>query len=443
MRSNRLESFFGFTTFGESHGAVIGIVIEDIKPNIPFPFEELNKALSLRKPNTTPFTSDRKEEDNFQVVSGIFEGKTTGLPICILFPNVGSNSADYETIKDIFRPGHADFTWFNKFKIYDYRGGGRASGRETLSRLSASAIVNEIIQPVKIQFRSIQIGALISENTGLYFDLSSENPFCWTDGVNQCGLYEYLEKVKAEKDTVGGIIQVRIDNVPIGLGDPVFEKLNSNLAKALFSIGTIRGVSFGEGFASGGRKGSELNDQISESGFLSNNAGGINGGVSNGQPIIINVCVKPISSHGKPQLTVNRSGTIETIQIQGRHDVCHIPRILPVIESMIKLVLADALVWQKQIAGIEQNLIDFREAIDKLDEDLLLILYRRKRIVNLIKQFKQKNNIAFTDQKREAEINQQWLAISQELQLPLESIPSLLSMVLSICRNDNSDSPIL
>jgi len=442
MRSNRLDSFLGITTFGESHGPALGLVIEDIKPNLDFPYDELNRLLAQRKPHTTVYSSTRKETDEYQIISGVFEGKTTGMPICILFWNQDAQSEDYEILKDVFRPGHADYPWFHKFKIYDYRGGGRASGRETISRVAGSALVSKFTDAISIKFQTIQIGIFRAENQSQFYQINKSNPFCWAEQNRVDELYSYLDAIKGEQDTVGGIIRVRFDNVPIGLGDPVIGKLSANLAKAIVSIGSIKGISFGDGFEIVTMKGSEANDQMDETGFLSNHSGGITGGISTGQPIIINIAVKPISSHGKSQKTIDKEGRPIDINISGRHDVCHISRILPVIEAMIKLTLADALFWQKRIDGTELNLADYREMIDKIDEDLLLLLYRRKEVVNLVRDFKMQQNMSFRDDAREQELAVKWLEIARELNLPENLASDLLSLVLNLCRYDNTINPV-
>lgn len=438
MRSNKLDSLFDITTFGESHGPALGLVIEDIRPNLDFPFDELNRLLAKRKSNSTEYSTTRQEPDDYEILSGVFEGKTTGMPICIIFRNRDARSKDYEEFRDVFRPGHADYAWFNKFKIYDYRGGGRASGRETICRVAASALVSEFIKPVSISFQTIKIGEMQASEQTQYFSLNDTNPFCWSDSATIDDVYAYLDKVKSEKDTVGGIIRIKIDNTPKGLGDPVFEKINANLAKALMSVGTVRGVSVGDAFAATSLHGSQFNDQMDGNSFLSNNQSGISGGITNGQPIIINVAVRPISSHGKQQQSTDKKGNPVTFQISGRHDVCHIPRLIPVLEAMIKLTLADAISWQKQISGAELNLDDYREMIDKIDADLLLLLYRRKAVVNLVKEYKLKQGFAIRDMNRENMLKERWNEISRELNLSEEKTEALLDIVLELCRDDNS-----
>lgn len=438
MRSNKLESPFGITTFGESHGPALGLVIEDIRPNLDFPYKELNRVLKMRKPGSTKYSTSRQEADDYEILSGVFEGKTTGMPICIIFRNKDAQSEDYELFKDVFRPGHGDFAWFNKFKIFDYRGGGRASGRETICRVAASALVSEFIKPVGISFQTIQIGDFCAIDTTQYFHQEETNPFCWSDKSTLNDLYAYLDEVDEDNDTVGGIIRIRLDSVPIGLGDPVFEKLNVNLAKAIMSVGSVRGVSFGDGFEICSLKGSEANDQMSEEGFLSNRQGGISGGISTGQPIIINVAIKPVSSHGKPQQTIDKAGKPVTVTVSGRHDVCHIPRLIPVLEAMLKLTLADAISWQKQLSGVELNLDDYREMIDKIDTDLLLLLHRRKAVVQQVRELKSMQGINFRDMSREQEMAERFSEIACELDLSEEKTKALLTMILELCRDDNS-----
>lgn len=435
MRSNRLQEVWGFTCFGESHGTAMGIVIEDIQPGVEFPYSELNQQLAFRKPNQNPYATSRNEPDDYQIVSGVFEGKTTGTPICILFWNQDIRSDDYAAIKDVFRPGHGDYTWYHKFKIYDYRGGGRASGRETICRITASAMVDHLLGKIKISFQTIRIGQLVAAATDVYTQINHDNPFCWNDPTSYSELYPYLDKIKAEQDTVGGIVKLRIDPVPVGLGEPVFAKLSAHLAQAIMSIGSVKGIAFGSGFDLGAMTGSEANDQSDASGWLSNHAGGILGGISSGQPIIITIAVKPIASHGKSQVCMDKSGNPVTLQISGRHDVCHIPRLLPVIEAMVKLVLADAISHQKLIAGDSLDMDDYREALDKLDEDLLLTLCKRKAIVAQVKTYKTAHNLDFRDTERERAMALRWQTIATELGLEPEIAISILQKALELCRN--------
>jgi chorismate synthase len=427
MKGNRWDSFLGFTTFGESHGKAIGIVIEDVKPGVDFPFQEMELALSCRKPGQSTFSSSRKENDKIEILSGIFEGKTTGMPICILVYNEDAKSPDYKQLENIFRPGHADYSLFQKFKIYDYRGGGRASGRETISRVIAGSFCNSILSPISIEFSTVQIGkfqAIPSHN-------SIDNEFYWKDESTYPQLLEYLTEIKENGNSVGGIVQVKIKNVSSGLGDPVFEKLDANIAKAILSIGGIKGIEFGDGFLLGSKLGSETNDQIDETGFLSNHQGGILGGISSGQDIVFRFVVKPTPSIAVPQKTIDKNGNEHTISIQGRHDVCIIPRIIPVVEAMLKLVLADAISYKKLINNEEKNLSELREAIDKIDEDILISLIRRQKISGQIGNWKKKNQIEITDSEREKELLKELEEKADLWGYPKEAIQKIWSEIIS------------
>ncbi len=400
MKSNSYEKYYGITTFGESHGKAIGVVIEDIKPGIEFPFERIQNALNERKPGTGTFSSPRKEKDELQILSGVFEGKTTGMPICLLVYNKDARNKDYEHLKDLFRPGHADFSYFKKFKIYDHRGGGRASGRETISRVAASGLVENILKDIKINIYPIKIGKFETTQT----DLSFQNELSWPDKTNYENLIEYLNNIKNEGNSIGGIVEVKILGFPAGLGDPVFEKLDANLAKAILSVGAVKGIEFGDGFELAALKGNEANDQMNKNGFITNHNGGILGGISTGNNLIFRFVVKPTPSINITQKTVTKDNKEVEFKSQGRHDTCIIPRIIPVAEAMIKLVLADAVSHQKLISNEKLELIDYREAIDKIDEDILIALGRRQKISELIGIFKQENKLQIKNKEREKEL---------------------------------------
>lgn len=385
MKSNTYDKFLGFTAFGESHGPAIGLVIEDVKPGIEFPLKEIQKALNERKPGKGKFGTTRKEDDKIKILSGVLNGLTTGMPICLVVYNKNAKSEDYEHLKNVFRPGHADYSLFQKFKIYDYRGGGRASGRETISRVAAAGMVEEILGNIQIKIFPVQIG----EITVTEFDEAVD---------------EYLQKIKGSGNSVGGIVEVIIENLPAGLGDPVFKKLDANLAKAILSIGGVKGIEFGDGFKLAKLTGIESNDQMGENGFLSNHSGGILGGISTGQTLKFRFVVKPTSSINIEQNTITHEGKNTKIKVGGRHDVCIIPRLIPVAKAMIKFVLADAISYQKLVENEKQNLSDFREAIDKIDEDILIAIKRRMEISKLIGNFKQQNDITIENKDRENEL---------------------------------------
>ncbi len=400
MKSNSWNNYLGITTFGESHGIAIGVVIQDIKPGIEFPLAKIQKTLNARKPGNKRFSSGRKEEDRIQILSGVLEGKTTGMPICMVVYNKDAKPEDYENLKKIFRPGHADFSLFKKFKIYDYRGGGRASGRETIARVAASGMVDHLLQDIIIKIYPVKIGKFEISN----IDTSFQNELNWSDRNNYNELVEYLKKIKRSGDSIGGIVEVKIENIPAGLGDPVFEKLDANLAKAILSIGAVKGIEFGDGFILASLQGSQANDQMEKEGFLSNHSGGILGGISTGQNITFRFVVKPTSSINIEQKTISHSGEEIKFKSSGRHDTCIIPRIIPVARAMIKLVLSDVISYQKLIDNAQLEITDFREAIDKIDEDILIGLLRRQEISKLIGEYKKKHNLKSEDKKREKEL---------------------------------------
>lgn len=420
-------------TFGESHGPAIGVLIEGIMPNLDFPYDEMRQALQSRFPKTQGTTA-RIEPENIEVLSGVFEGKTTGMPLCIIIRNQANVSSDYDALKDVFRPGHADFAWFHKYKIHDHRGGGRSGGRETASRIIAATILKPLLGNIRILYNTIRVGAFESSYHDDYTQPDKSNPHCWNNPDNYPDLLKYISEVKANGDSVGGEIRIRIVNVPCGLGDPVYDKLNANLAKALFSIPSVKGVSFGDGETLGRMLGSESNDSPTPMGFSSNHLGGINGGVSTGQDIIINVIIRAVPSIRKPQNSITKGAEETVISIQGRHDSCHIPRIIPVLDATISLALVDAMQHQKLVSGDTQSMFDLREAIDKLDEDLIQILSRRKRMVEKVKHFKEKNGLKPKDEKRELKILEKSTNLAREHHLNIQSVREIMRQVLDLCQ---------
>jgi len=429
MRSNSINKYFGITTFGESHSKYMGLVIEDVRPQINFPFEELKKALSKRKPGQTKFSSTRKEDDTFEVISGVFEGKTTGMPICILFSNQDAQSKDYENLKNLFRPGHADYSWWQKFKIFDYRGGGRSSGRETIARVAAGAYVQMILGDLHLLSYPIQIGTVHAQQIEPNFLLN--NSLRWPDHSNYEQVLSYLEQIQAEEDSVGACVELMIKNMPTGLGDPVFEKLDANLAKAIMSIGGVKGIAFGSGFSFGQMKGSEANDQMTKYGFRTNHQGGVAGGVSNGNDLVIHIAIKPVSSIGKKQKTITFEQQEVDMKITGRHDLCLVPRILPVLESMVQLVLADAIAYQRLISGEAENLNQLREIVDHIDQDILIALYRRMQVVKQIGNYKQKNNLPLSDLTREKELLGRINNFAEDLHLSSDWVKRIWQLILN------------
>ncbi|MCF7920637.1 MAG: chorismate synthase [Candidatus Cloacimonetes bacterium] len=400
MRGNHFESVMGVLGFGESHGKVSGVVLEDVKGGVIFPLEEIQRELDKRRPGKGNYASTRQEADRIEVLSGVMDGITTGMPICLVVYNQDQRTVDYKNLQEIFRPGHADYSWYRKFKIWDWRGGGRASGRETIARVAAGAVVKEMLSGIKIESYPVQIGKVGVENISDNFP----NPISWPDpGTYDDVLYE-LSKAQEANDSLGGIVELRILGVPAGLGDPVFGKLDAKLAGALISIGGVKGIEFGGGFSLAGMRGSEANDQMGAGGFLSNNCGGILGGISTGEEILIHLAVKPTSSIESEQKTIDKDRNEHLIEIKGRHDTCILMRILPVTTAMVRLVLADCLSYQKLQEEKKLDLNDYREALDKIDEDILLSLRRREEISRLIGKWKNRHGKAVTDGDREQKL---------------------------------------
>ncbi|MDH7510175.1 MAG: chorismate synthase [Methanolinea sp.] len=313
---------FRVTTFGESHGPALGAVIDGCPPGVEISEDDINRALERRRPGIHPFSTRRKEEDRVRILSGVFMGRTTGTPLCLLIRNTDARSSDYEALADFFRPGHADYTYQVKYGVRDFRGGGRSSGRETVARVAAGAVAEKILSGRGIAIRSRVLavhGAVLPE------DMERE-----------------IADAARSGDSVGGVIEVTATGCPAGLGDPVFAKLDALIAMAMMSIGAVKGVEIGDGFAAARMRGSEHNDQMDGSGFLSNHAGGILGGISTGAEIVVRIAVKPTPSIFREQRTIDTAGRERTISVTGRHDACIVPRIGPVAEAMLALVLADA-----------------------------------------------------------------------------------------------------
>ncbi|OGP92531.1 MAG: chorismate synthase [Deltaproteobacteria bacterium RBG_16_48_10] len=349
MSGNSFGTLFRITTWGESHGKALGVVIDGCPPGIELSEKDIQKEMDRRRPGQRVGSSPRKEGDRAEILSGVFEGKTTGTPISILVRNEDVDSASYEEMKDLFRPGHADFTYQAKYGLRDYRGGGRASARETVGRVAAGAVAKKILEREKINVMAytVELGGICAEKIDL--KEIGENIFRCPDAGAAKGMEKRIEEVKSQEDTIGGILEILIQGCPSGLGEPVFDKLEADLAKGLMSIGAIRGVEVGAGFRVANMLGSECNDPIGPKGFEKNDAGGILGGISNGEDILLRVAVKPIPSIHLEQRTVNTALQPVKFRIQGRHDVSAIPRIIPVCEAMVALVLVDHLLRQKAL----------------------------------------------------------------------------------------------
>jgi chorismate synthase len=348
MAGNTFGSVLKITSFGESHGAALGCVLDGVPAGIEVSAKEIQIDLDRRRPGQSKITTSRKEGDRVEILSGVFEGKTLGTPIALLIRNENQRLQDYSKIKNIFRPGHADFTWEKKFGIRDFRGGGRSSGRETVARVAAAAIAKKILVKKKIQVlaHAESIGCVEAET----FDPKNiqKNSVRCADSTAAKEMEKVILEAQKRGDSVGGIIGIVVRNVPAGLGEPVFDKTEALLSHALMSIGGVKGIEFGVGFAATKLFGSEMNDEIkSLRGKQTNRAGGIAGGITDGDEILIRLAVKPTASISLSQNTVDSKGKAQKIQIRGRHDPCLVPRIIPVAEAMVQLVLADLLLASK------------------------------------------------------------------------------------------------
>lgn len=341
MGGSTFGTLFKVSTFGESHGGAVGVVLDGVPPALELSEAEVQVQLDRRKGGQGPASTPRAEPDQVHFMSGMFEGKTTGTPILMILYNKDARPEAYTAIKDLFRPGHADYTYRARYGIRDYRGSGRASGRETAARVAAGAVARKLLEQrgVRVLAYSQRVAGIECETFDP--DQIERNPLRACDAAAAERMMARVEEVKAEKDSVGGIVECRITGVPAGLGEPVFDKLDALLAHGMLSIGAIKGIEFGAGFAAADMRGSEHNDWMSAEGFLSNNAGGIIGGISTGQEIRFRLVVKPTSSIEKPQRTVDVNGVEREIVTEGRHDVCILPRIVPVVEAMACLVLED------------------------------------------------------------------------------------------------------
>jgi len=349
MAGNTFGKYFRITTFGESHGKAIGVVIDGVRPGLRIDTKYIQKELDRRRPGQSKVTTSRSEADQVEILSGVFEGKTTGTPICMVIWNKDQKPQAYEKIKNTFRPGHAGYTYLAKYGVSDYRGGGRSSGRETAARVAAGAFAKSMLdrRGVKIYAYTKEVGGIKAKTVNL--KEIERNSLRSPDPVAARRMERLVLRMKKEGDSVGGIVEILVKNSPVGLGEPVFDKLEADLAKALMSIGAVKGFEVGSGFAAARLKGSENNDAMyydrktKRIRTRTNNAGGISGGISNGEDIIIRIAVKPTSSIAKEQETVTVEGKSARITIEGRHDPCICPRIVPVAESMVALVLWDHL----------------------------------------------------------------------------------------------------
>ena len=345
--SNSFGRRFVITTFGESHGPLIGVVIDGCPAGISLTEKDIDSALEKRRPGGTGLSTTRCEPDHCEIVSGLFEGKTTGSPLTILIKNKDARPADYDELKDIYRPGHADYTYAIKYGIRDHRGGGRSSGRETVCRVAAGAVAKKLFSSyeTKVLAHLTSLGEVEAK----YYDEEeiSRNPFFCADREAAKEMAELAKKLKDEKDSTGGIIALVVTAPPQGLGEPIYDKLDARLAAAMMGIGAVKAVEIGDGFRLAQMRGSTANDMMSPEAFLSNHAGGILGGISTGEPITMRLAVKPIPSIGRLQKTIATDGSKREISISGRHDISAAARIVPVAEAMAWLTLADFLLLSR------------------------------------------------------------------------------------------------
>lgn len=380
MSFNSFGEALQITTFGESHGPAVGVVIDGVMPGMDLDLSAVQRDLDRRRPGVSSVTTSRSELDRVKVLSGVFEGKTTGTPICLLVENQGAHSKDYERLANVFRPGHADFGYWKKYGIRDHRGGGRASGRETVARVAAGGVARIILAE-----EGIEVSGFVREVAGVRAETVKlgqieDNDLRCPDPSAVEPMRQAILAARAEGDSVGGIVEVHATGVPAGLGDPVFAKLDAQLAAALMSIGAVKGVEIGDGFELARRRGSESNDQAGSEGFLTNHLGGILGGISSGQDLILRLAVKPTPSIAKVQTAQDSKGELVELSVGGRHDPCICPRLVPVAEAMVALVIADALLRQRAIEGVKRSAAESKLALERLDRTIIEAVAARREL---------------------------------------------------------------
>jgi chorismate synthase len=342
MSGNTFGKLFTVTSFGESHGLGLGAIIDGCPPGLELSEADLQDDLDRRRPGTSRFTTARREPDQVKIMSGVFEGKTTGTPIGLLIENTDQRSKDYGDIAKSFRPGHADYTYWQKYGIRDYRGGGRSSARETAMRVAAGAVAKKYLKQkfgMEIMGCVTQIGDVCANN--IDWNIVESNPFFFPDESKLEALDELLRDIMRQKNSVGAKIMVQASHVPVGLGEPIFDRMDADIAHALMGINAVKGVEIGDGFAVVSQKGSEHRDELTPDGFVSNHSGGILGGISSGQNIVANIAMKPTSSIGVSGKTINLEGEATDLITTGRHDPCVGIRAVPIAEAMLALTLMD------------------------------------------------------------------------------------------------------
>jgi chorismate synthase len=362
MSGNSIGKLFTVTTFGESHGLALGCIVDGCPPGLALTEADIQGDLDRRKPGTSRHTTQRREADEVKILSGVFEGKTTGTPIGLLIENTDQRSKDYTAIAQTFRPGHADLTYQAKYGFRDYRGGGRSSARETAMRVAAGAIAKKYLKEtagIEVRGYLAQLGPIKIDK--LDWQVIDNNPFFCPDVDKVAAMEAYMDALRKEGNSIGAKIQVVASHVPAGLGEPIFDRLDADLAHALMSINAVKGVEIGDGFDCVAAKGTDFRDEITPNGFLSNHAGGILGGISSGQDIVASIALKPTSSLRLPGRSINAKGEAIQVVTEGRHDPCVGIRATPIAEAMMALVLMDHLLRQRgQNAGVESGLPTLR-----------------------------------------------------------------------------------
>jgi chorismate synthase len=356
MAGNTFGTLFRFTTWGESHGPAIGVIVDGVPSRLALSEPDIQQWLDKRRPGQSRYTTQRQEPDQVKILSGTFNGETTGTPLSLMIENVDQRSKDYRNIADRFRPGHADYTYWKKYGIRDYRGGGRASARETASRVAAGAVARKVLGPgIAVRGALVQIGPHAIDRANWDWAQTGENPFWCPDAATVPRWADYLDGVRKAGSSAGAVIEVVASGVPAGLGEPIYDKLDGDLARAMMTINAVKGVEVGAGFGAvalgGEENGDEMRMRDGEVAFLSNNAGGILGGISTGQDIVVRFAVKPTSSILKPMRTVDSEGNEVEIATHGRHDPCVGIRAVPVGEAMMACVLADHLLRYRALGG--------------------------------------------------------------------------------------------
>jgi chorismate synthase len=352
--SSSFGQLFVVTTFGESHGPAVGVVVDGMPPGILLDVADVQRDLDRRRPGQSALTSQRKEPDQVELVSGVFEGVSLGTPIAMIVRSTDARSGDYAALKDVFRPGHADYVYAQKYGVRDHRGGGRSSGRETVGRVAAGALAKAALATVGVRIvgGTVQVGDVRAE--ARTWDETEKNPVRCPDAAAAARMAQAIEAARDAKDSIGGVVEIVARGVPAGWGDPTMAKLDALLAAAMMSIPATKGVEIGGGFGMCALNGSQTNDVFDGERFLTNYSGGIAGGISNGAEVVVRVAVRPATSIGKPQTAATAAGGTTTIEIGGRHDPCICPRVVPVAEAMMAIALADAWLRQRAVRGRER-----------------------------------------------------------------------------------------